>query len=606
MSGFIAIINMDAAPVNRKLLKKLTESLYFRGPDREQIWINESVGLGHALFRTTDEAQYENQPASLDGKVSITGSIRIDGREELINKLGLKKKIKLSKTPDSELILHAYKTWGNGFLNHLIGDFAFALWDGHKKKLLCARDHFGMRQLYYSKIGNTLVVSNSMHCLHQHPGISKQLNNRAIGDFLLFGDQSLMDKSLTSFTNIKSLPPSHFMVLNNKSINIKRYWDIPTDLPLLKYRNQEEYIEHFQELFKEAVSDRLRTSQVAVSLSGGMDSSSIAAVIKEIQSKKNKTLDMTAVTVLYDSIHSSDERVFVDLLLSHLKITTNILDGGQYPLLSPPLLTTFPIEIYQPALWHDLECKAAELSRILMTGEAGDNLLIYTPRLKNLNEISPINLLITVNKLRTMYGVSPGFGMGLKSKFNQLLGKSIRPETPFPYPNWLNLDFEKQFDLKKRWEKWLSWQQPSSTHHYTNLHESLFRPQWNTDDIYMHSDTTLPEKRDPFLDKRLVAFVSTLPALPWLFKKHILRSSMTERLPNDIIKRHKKTLGAIHCSLLEQTDIDWVNNWQSTPELQKFINRENIQQFNSKQNAAESYINLRPLLLNCWIRELQK
>ena len=607
MSGFIAIINTDGAPVDRELLKKLTASLHFRGPDCRQEWIDGSVGFGHTLFRTTDEAQFEKQPASLDGKVWIVGCIRVDGREELINKLGLKRKIRLSQTPDSELILHAYKAWGNEFLKHLIGDFAFVLWDGHNRKLFCARDHFGMRQLYYSQVGNELIISNSMYCLHQHSAIPTQLNDRAIGDFLIFGDQNLMDKAQTSFAKIKSLPPAHFIVLKDKTIYINRYWDVPIDIPSLRYRKEEEYIEHFQEIFKEAISDRLRTPKVVISLSGGMDSSSIAAMIREIQQIRTQTIDLNAVTVLYDSIHPSDERYYVDLVLDHLKLSTHYFDGGKFPLMSPPVLTTSPIELYQPALWHTLVSKGAELSRVMITGDAGDNLLIYTSKLEILKETNPFTLLTTIYRLRILYGAYPGFGLGLLSKFNRFLGKSTLSNVPFPYPDWLNPDFEKEYDLQNRWSEMFSLQQPTSAHHYSNLRTSLNQPNWNTDDIYMHSDITLPEKRDPFLDKRLVEFIASLPTFPWLFKKHILRESMIGRLPNDIIKRPKTILGSIHSSLLKQSDIKWINNWQATPELNKFINRGKIQLVNNKQNdEAESYINIRPMLLNCWIRELRK
>ena len=130
MSGFIAIVDTSGAPVERNLLEALTDSLRCRGPDRQQVWTDGPVGLGHALFRTTHEAQYENQPASLDGKVWITGSIRVDGREALVAKLGLGTPLSLDRTPDSELVLHAYHKWGERCLEHLLGDFAFVVWTG--------------------------------------------------------------------------------------------------------------------------------------------------------------------------------------------------------------------------------------------------------------------------------------------------------------------------------------------------------------------------------------------------------------------------------------------------------------------------------------------
>jgi asparagine synthase (glutamine-hydrolysing) len=231
LSGFIAIVDTSGAPIERKLLEALTDSLRCLGPDRQQVWTDGPVGLGHTLFRTTREAQYERQPASLDGKVWITGSIRVDGREALVAELGLDTPLSLESTPDSELVLHAYHTWGEQCLDHLLGDFAFALWDGHKKRLFCARDRFGMRQLYHARVGNACIISNSLHCMRQHPAISDELDDQAIADFLLFGDHIWTDKTQTSFKDIKTLPPAHQLIVSGDRIEIKRYWDLPADIP---------------------------------------------------------------------------------------------------------------------------------------------------------------------------------------------------------------------------------------------------------------------------------------------------------------------------------------------------------------------------------------
>ena len=126
------------------------------------------MGLGHALFRTTLEAQYEHQPASIDGRAWITGCIRVDARRELVEKLRLGAPLSLENTPDSELVLHAYHAWGERCLDHLLGDFAFACGTGRKQRLFCARDPFGMRQLLPCPVGDHCIISNSLHCMRQH------------------------------------------------------------------------------------------------------------------------------------------------------------------------------------------------------------------------------------------------------------------------------------------------------------------------------------------------------------------------------------------------------------------------------------------------------
>jgi len=112
MSGIIAVYQTDKTKVNKEVLSALTESLHSRGPDRQDTFIDGSIGLGHTLFRTTFEAAFDTQPASIDGKVWITSSARIDDRVNLVEKLGLSEKLTLEHTPDYELILLAYRKWG--------------------------------------------------------------------------------------------------------------------------------------------------------------------------------------------------------------------------------------------------------------------------------------------------------------------------------------------------------------------------------------------------------------------------------------------------------------------------------------------------------------
>ena len=302
MSGYIAIINTNSASIDGQLLEKLTGSLYFRGPDKLQVWIEGPIGLGHALFKTTDEANYESQPASLDNEVWITGCIRIDGREELVRKLGLQSEICLAQTPDSHLVLRAYEAWGEKCPEHLLGDFSFAIWDKRKAQLFCARDRFGMRQLVYTQQGGSFIVSNSLDCIRQHPLVSDRLCDDAIGDFLLFGDHRWGSRARTSFADITALEPAHCFLLTGDRIRSWRYWDIKDNIPLLHYRKDADYIDQFRDIFNLAVSDRIRTKDVFISLSGGMDSSSIAATVRELNQERSLSINLNAATVIYDSI----------------------------------------------------------------------------------------------------------------------------------------------------------------------------------------------------------------------------------------------------------------------------------------------------------------
>lgn len=607
MSGFVAIVNTDGTPVDRELLERLTDTLRYRGPDRQKIWIDGNVGFGHALYKTTYEAEYEAQPASLEGDIWITGNARIDARRDLINKLGLQSEVRLDQTPDSDLILHAYRAWGEKSFENLLGDFAFVLWDNRKKKLLCARDHFGMRQLYYAHIGNCFIISNTLHCMLQHPAVSKKLDDRAIGGFLLFGDHTWLDKAMTAYADVKSLLPAHVLALNKGKTTVRKYWDIPDDIPLLRYRKESDYINHFQEVFKRAVRDRLRTNRVVISMSGGMDSSSIAATLREIQEERGQDFHCNAVTVIYSKVHPCQEHFFADLVAHRLGLSIHYINGDQYPFFSQPIPTTRPLEIEQPSLWLDIMRKESKLGRVVLTGAAGDNLLKYPANLIACKTCNPCKILFNIILLRKRYRKIPGFGTGLLNKLKD--GLSIHRDksvAPYPYPSWMNNEFEERMRLKEWWaEEWTSPQQPFVFRsRQSMLHDSLIKPDWCVDDIVKNSDFTLPEQRDPYLDIRMVEFVLSLPPLPWLFNKYILRRAMETKLPAEIIERPKTPLGNLHHSLLQLPDTQWIDEWQPRPELKRYVVRSKISRLaGGISEPLSSYVNLRPLLLNRWLED---
>ena len=118
MSGFVGVISADDAPIDRRLLQQLTASLIYRGPDAQDLWIDGSVGFGHALLRTSSETECARQPQSLDGAVWITGDVRVDGRADLIRQLESAGRHRLQTASDAELILHAYDTWDEDCVKH--------------------------------------------------------------------------------------------------------------------------------------------------------------------------------------------------------------------------------------------------------------------------------------------------------------------------------------------------------------------------------------------------------------------------------------------------------------------------------------------------------
>ena len=604
MSGFIFILNQDKQPVNELLLNKIVNSLESKGQDRKSTHIDENVGLGHTLFKTTFESEYDRQPLSLDENIWIVSSGRIDGRNDLIRKLGISKKINISKTPDSELILYAYKQWGEDCTQYLIGDFAFVIWDKQKHKVFCARDRFGMNQLYYAFKNNTFIVSNSLYAIRQHPKVSNDLNDRAVGGFLLFSDFSWIDKSITMFKDIFTLEPSCQLVFQNNSLRTNKYWDTSQNIPLLRYKNEFDYIEHFMEIFKTAVEDRIRTSSVVVFMRGGMDSTTVAATAQMIQKDSKKSyFSLNAFTRVYDKLFTCDERYYATLVAKKLNIPIHYSIDDEYRLLDPYVATTRPVVNLMPYGYLKARENVLEMSRVILTGIAADNVLNYSSGKTSFSEIGIMSTIIKMLQMKKLYGKLPPLGMGLRSVLKY---GSRKKQTTYPYPEWLNTDFEEKENLKEIWNQYFSSELIKQNSRYYVTNSSLMRPDWNTDDYIMKSGSVIPEHRDPFLDTRLIEFISAMPSLPWLYNKHLLRRSMRGILPNEVIKRPKTYLTGLPAALLKHEKSQWINHYALLPELEKYIQKDLLFKIKVK-NESISHMDtiLKPLIFNLWTKSMK-
>ena len=187
------------------------------------------------LLKTTDESEHERQPFTprrpdLDRRRRPRGrpprpvpKLKAHGHEDLS-----------PDATDVELILRAYPTWGENCVEHLLGDFAFAIWDAPQQRLFCARDHLGVKPFFFYStraLGQKLIFSSSLDCIRQHPAVSDRLNDLAIADFLLFDLNQ--DLATTSFADIQRLPPAHAAIWSAAGTQLRRYWTLPIDEPAL-------------------------------------------------------------------------------------------------------------------------------------------------------------------------------------------------------------------------------------------------------------------------------------------------------------------------------------------------------------------------------------
>jgi asparagine synthase (glutamine-hydrolysing) len=608
VSGIVGIYHREGAPIDPVLLQSLVNFLSYRGPDFRQCWIDGSVGLGHAMLRTTHESLDERQPASFEGRLWITADARLDARPELLKELEHRGHETQLGTPDSELILRAYAAWGTACVDYLQGDFSFGIWDARNKHLFCARDHFGIRPFYYSHFGDAFLFSNTLNCVRLYPEVSGELNDAAIGDFLLFGLN--YDNSTTSFRDIQRLPPAHCLTFSANDLRVKRYWQPPTD-GRIRYSKPEEYVENFQVLLQEAVSDRLRTDRVGILLSGGMDSSSIAAVAKEVLQQSDQKTDIRGYTHVYESLiphndgeYASEAGKFLGIPIRRIPMDqTQVFEGWNDPELSWPEPVSNPLvtSIIESYGIISADC------RVVLSGEGGDDLMNFQmwPYVKDLGRSGEWGRLLT--EVANYAWVRPFPWRGIRARFLRLARRD--PYQPV-FPNWLAPELANRLNLGARWRE--GWELPKTwMQHPINPggYASLALPQWTLMFEQENAGVThYPvETRYPLLDLRIVNYLLALPTFPWFFQKALLRVTMEGRLPERVRTRPKTPLQADPLSAqLRRTKPERLGQIPWCPLANKYINRSALVQPHGKMNPEEVGTNIRPYCLNVWLLSARK
>jgi asparagine synthase (glutamine-hydrolysing) len=539
VSGIAGVVQRDGTEVDRALLDRLTRFLAYRGPDGAGTWAAGAAGLCHTLLRTGDDVREQPQPATLDDRAFIVADARIDGRPELVAKLertgGTTK-----PTSDAELILAAYAQWGTTCVEHLLGDFAFAIWDAPRKRLFCARDHFGVKPFFYAATERALVFSNTLDCVRQHPAVSNRISDLAVADYLLF--QSSQDPEVTIFEDIRRVPAAHTLTADAGGVTVSRYWTLPYD-GVLRLRRSSEYVERYHELLSQAVHDRVRTRRVSILMSGGLDSTSVAAAALGRVPGSAPGVDVKAFCAVYDRLMPDQERRFSTVAARGLGIPIAHRVADDYAMFQawddPSLRRPEPKKDPFAALERDLAQEAGDHSRVVLTGMGGD-----PPFYNSYLFLRPLCSVDFAQRLfgSALYAVTQRAlpPLALRTRIRQALGRHA-PWRP-PYPYWLKKDFAQRLQLFDRWDTFTR-EKPQDLSRPSGFPIYLL-PFWPEMFEYWDAGSSrLPlEQRHPLYDVRLVTFLLSLPYLPWAVDKHLVRRGMHAILPHEIVRRPKAPL----------------------------------------------------------------
>ena len=567
MSAIVGIYHLDGRPVERADLKKMTGTLAHRGPDGEAIWNKGPVGLGHLMLWTTPESLKEKLPLmNRRGDLVMTADARIDNRDELIAALNLTDR-RPEEITDSELILAAYEKWDKNCPEKLIGDFAFAIWDENRHELFCARDPFGVRPFYYYSTEKLVVFASEVKALLTLPDVALQINELQIFNHLM---SDLSDKTLTIYKNIFRLPPAHIIKIDKRQIQLICYWSLDLSKEI-KLGSNEEYAEAFREIFKRSVQCRLRSVYpIGSMLSGGLDSSSITCMARQLQ-LKHDSAPLNTFSIVFNKVKECDESSFMRSVTSWDGLKPYFVEGDTIG---------GPLDNLDQIHWHldnpvfsgnlflvwSLNKIAKQMNiRILLDGYDGDSTVSHgtgyiaeladSKRWYNMAKEArgyAKHFHLSPNKLVCFYLIKYGlpsiFSKTYKkiNKFTKILIGNYTNSKKYSmnsviHPNFFEkmkpfaCQHELQSDLIRR---------PFSQRkfHYRRIMQGFHSYILEANDKTACAFSI--EKRYPFWDRRLVEFCLALPPHQKLYSgwnRIVLRRAMNDILPKEIQWRGGKT-----------------------------------------------------------------
>ncbi|MBE9213099.1 lasso peptide isopeptide bond-forming cyclase [Plectonema cf. radiosum LEGE 06105] len=558
MSGIVGIYYLDGRPLDRENLTKMVDILAHRGPDGADIWVDGCVGLGHRMLWTTPESLFEKLPLiNQRGDLVITADARIDNREELIAALQINNR-PADKIADSELILAAYEKWGEDCPQHLLGDFAFAIWDERKQVLFCARDHMGVKPLYYYQSDKFLVLASEIKALFCLPEVPRQLNELKVAHHLtLFFE----DRVNTFYKDILRLAAAHSLTVNSRRLEVKCYWKLDPKREI-KLNSHREYVEAFREIFTEAVRCRLRSAfPVGSTLSGGLDSSSITCTARMLLAESGRkplhTFSAIFPNLPPDALQWIDERYFINAVQSLGGFEFhNIHADYLNPLVKPLWQDDEPV--YSPNLYIHLALYESAQSngvRVFLDGIDGDSTishgwarlteLIYGGKWRTLrNEMKAASELSGISQQQLLWKY--GFQTPIQEpalRLWQILQQN--PKSTFTFNQIINDTFSQRIGLAQNIQS-LTKEVPFLNFSARQIHSSGLNAgihQYVQELADKVTASHCLEARYPFYDKRLIEFCVALPSSQKFrqgWTRIILRQAMRDILPPQVHSRTGK------------------------------------------------------------------
>lgn len=557
MCGINGFLYFDDRPVRRELIREMADIQRHRGPDEAGEHVGIQVGLGHRRLSIIDLSSGQQPLSNEDGTVWIVFNGEIYNYADLNRQLIASHRFRTKS--DTETIVHLYEEFPGDFISQLRGMFAFALWDEPKRTLILARDRVGKKPLYYYLDESKLVFASEIKSILHHPELKLELDEQSLSDYLSLG---YVPAPKSIYRRIRKVKPGHYLKVTGKQVEEIQYWDLRFNVN--GSLSEDEWIERFLAEFRTSVDIRLMSEvPLGAFLSGGLDSSSIVALMSELLSQPVKT-----ATIGFQE-DRFDESEFAQQVAEHLST-------DHYR----RVVTPDKISIVEKLVWHYDEPfsdssalptyfvsqAAREKVTVCLSGDGGDENFagyrryFFDSQENRLRKVLPQSLRTLVfGALGRVYPKMDWAPQYLRAKatFQCLAHGPV--EGYFESVSTFR-DYEKSSVISADIKSKLAGYESVSVFrdHYCNAgtDDPLSRIQYLdvktylTDDILTKVDRASManslEVRCPLLDHKLMELVATMPSslkLNGKTGKYLLKKAMQKYLPDHIIHRNKMGFG---------------------------------------------------------------
>lgn len=559
MCGIAGIASIDphAGELDASPIKAMLTCLQHRGPDDEGQFATDGVVIGHRRLSVID-VHGGHQPlyGARDSTVIVCNG-EIYNYRELAKELTARGH-RFRTASDSEVAAHAYDEWGLDFLERLDGMFALALWDAAKKLLVLARDRMGEKPLYYTVANGELIFGSELTALIKHPGVPRELDPDALSAYLAL---EYVPAPRTILKNIRKLEPASALVLENGSIRTFRYWNIEPRATFAK--SYDDAVAILRDRLERAVVSRLVSDvPLGVFLSGGLDSSTVAAI-----AAKHGALETFSIGFHEKSF---DESSYARTVARHIGSIHHerIFDAEEMPALVPRLATMLDEPLGDASILPTalLSAFARERVTVAVGGDGGDELFAGYP-MHQAHQVARYARRIPApvrGAIRTMAGLLPvshdNFSLGFKL---QTFLRGAGEEAPMNHALWMssfNADEQRTLLREDVWAAsgrgantwsdvmaaWEGSEGASPLARATHLDATMYLPNDILTKVDRASMRVALEVRAPFLARDVVELAFAVPdsfRMKGTTGKRMLRDAVRDLVPPEIIDRPKKGFG---------------------------------------------------------------